>query len=212
MCIGTLCYEENSVITKYLSDPALREQLGVDPGVANFSSCSNEVGSLFNARLDKWAVPTQHYVSGLLDRGVRVLIYAGTYDWQCNWVANRMWVDKLVWSGGLVYAALEWADWSAGGETGKAGEVKQAEGLPLAFVTIRGAGHMMSRFPSWTAAGCTDTPFCTCRMISRWRHWRCFRRGYTGGSSDSVVSPTGIAPFEVYCSNLLALLSPFYMS
>src|ERR1700761_9608830 len=102
MCVGdSLCYEENSEIAKYLSDPAVRDLLGADPQVTktNFSSCSGEVNALFNARLDKWAVPTQHYVAGLLDRGVRVLIYAGTYDWQCNWVANRMWVDKLEWSG-----------------------------------------------------------------------------------------------------------------
>ncbi|KAJ7216528.1 Alpha/Beta hydrolase protein, partial [Mycena pura] len=143
MCVGdSLCYEENSEIAKYLSDPAVRDLLGADPQVTktNFSSCSGEVNALFNARLDKWAVPTQHYVAGLLDRGVRVLIYAGTYDWQCNWVANRMWVDKLEWSGQTEYAALEWAKW---GSEQKAGEVKQGKGIPLSFVTIRGAGHMM---------------------------------------------------------------------
>ncbi|KAK7042325.1 carboxypeptidase [Favolaschia claudopus] len=140
MCVGDgLCHEENGVITKYLSDPALRELLGVDPQATNFSSCSNSVGSLFNARLDKWAVPTQNYVANLLDRGIQILIYAGTYDWQCNWVANRMWVDKLEWSGQEAYAALEWADWGAG-------EVKQGTQGLLSFVTIRGAGHMISFF------------------------------------------------------------------
>lgn len=145
MCIGELCYEENGVITKYLSDPVVRELLGVDPQAANFSSCSNDVGNQFNAHLDKWAVPTQYYVASLLDRGIRVLIYAGTYDWQCNWVANRLWVDKLEWSGQEAYAALEWADWAVGKQE-KAGEVKQAEGSLLSFVTIRGAGHMISSF------------------------------------------------------------------
>lgn len=164
MCIGNLCYEENGVITDYLSTPAIRELLGVDPGAGNFSSCSNEVGNLFNARLDKWVAPTQHYVSGLLDRGVRVLIYAGTYDWQCNWVANRMWVDKLDWSGGAVYGALPWAEWRVGGAdaTGKAGEVRQAEGLPLAFVTIRRAGHMVPH----------DKPAEALAMLSAWIHGR----------------------------------------
>ncbi|KAJ7177909.1 peptidase S10 serine carboxypeptidase [Mycena filopes] len=134
-CIGNLCYAENDVITEYLSDPALREMLGVDPAAANFTSCSNEVGNQFSARLDKWAVPTQYYVAGLLDRGIRVLIYAGTYDWQCNWVANRMWVDKLEWSGQEAYAAIEWADWGVGKNwKGKpAGEIKQAEGSLLSF-------------------------------------------------------------------------------
>ncbi|KAJ7614602.1 peptidase S10 serine carboxypeptidase [Mycena polygramma] len=161
MCIGDLCYEENGVITKYLSDPALRELLGVDPQAANFSSCSNDVSRLFNARLDKWAVPTQYYVAGLLDRGIRVLIYAGTYDWQCNWVANRMWVDKLEWSGQEAYAALEWADWGVGKQQ-KAGEVKQADGSLLSFVTIRGAGHMVPH----------DKPVEALAMLSAWLHGR----------------------------------------
>ena len=30
--------------------------------------------------------PAQHYISALLDRGVRVLIYVGVNDWGCNWV------------------------------------------------------------------------------------------------------------------------------
>ncbi|KAF7366506.1 Carboxypeptidase [Mycena sanguinolenta] len=135
MCIGDLCYEENDAIAKYLSDPAVKELLGVDPHLGNFSACASDVGQLFNARLDKWVAPTQYYVAGLLDRGIRVLIYAGTYDWQCNWVANRMWVDKLEWSGKEAYAALEWADWGVAGT--KAGEVKQSEGSLLSFVTIR---------------------------------------------------------------------------
>ncbi|KAJ7701794.1 peptidase S10 serine carboxypeptidase [Mycena rosella] len=163
MCIGDgLCYEENGVITKYLSDPAMRDLLGVDPGAANFTSCSNDVGRLFGARLDKWVAPTQHYVAGLLDRGVRVLIYAGTYDWQCNWVANRMWVDKLEWSGQAEYAALEWAEWWVEGQEGKAGEVRQAPGSPLAFVTIRGAGHMVPH----------DKPVEALAMLSAWMHGR----------------------------------------
>lgn len=189
MCVGDgLCYEENGVITKYLSDPDLRDLLGVDSNAANFSSCSNDVGRLFNARLDKWAVPTQHYVSGLLDRGIRVLIYAGTYDWQCNWVANRMWVDKLEWSGQEAYAALDWAEWRVGDQKAKVGEVKQAEGSLLSFVTIRGAGHMMSCSIFCASAKPTDACLFTCRMINQRRRWRCCRRGCTEDSSDLVCS------------------------
>ena len=96
--------------------------------------------------MDKWAVHTQEYVANLLDRGIRVLIYAGTYDWQCNWVANKLWVDKLDWAGKARYAEEQWRDWSAGGS--KAGEVKETP--LLTFVTIRGAGHMMSVLSSDT--------------------------------------------------------------
>lgn len=30
-----------------------------------------------------------YYVTSLLDRGVKALIYVGMYDWICNWVGNE---------------------------------------------------------------------------------------------------------------------------
>ena len=59
-------------------------------------------------------------------------------------MANKLWVDKLQWSGSDAYAKAEWRDWTHNGK--KAGEVKET-GL-LTFATIRGAGHMMSTFLS----------------------------------------------------------------
>ena len=127
------------MIKTYLDRPEVRSLLGVETSY-NYSACSSFVGSNFNAHMDKWAVHTQDYVANLLDRGVRILIYAGTYDWQCNYVANKLWVDKLEWSGSDGYTKAEWRDWIHNGK--KAGEVKETE--LLTFATIRGAGHMMS--------------------------------------------------------------------
>jgi carboxypeptidase C (cathepsin A) len=136
---GDLCYLEGGAIGQYLNLPQTRELLGVEiPG--NFSSCSDSVFAGFTSNLDKWRVHTQDYVANLLDRGVRILIYAGTYDWQCNWVANKLWVDKLKWSQGDIYQQESWRQWIVNGKP--AGEVKETE--LLTFVTIRGAGHMMS--------------------------------------------------------------------
>jgi carboxypeptidase C (cathepsin A) len=110
----------------------------------------------FVSHVDKFARPTQYYVAGLLERGVRVLIYAGTYDWQCNWVSNVYWTERLEWSGGEEYQKAEWRDWSVekGGE--KAGETKSWG--PLTFVTVRGAGHMVP----------FDKPAESLAMVSRW--------------------------------------------
>ncbi|TFK43077.1 Alpha/Beta hydrolase protein [Crucibulum laeve] len=152
-CEGNLCYKENDAIKAYLDLPETRELLGVEtPG--NFSPCSSDVGRSFNIHMDKWVAPTQYYVAGLLDRGIRVLIYAGTYDWQCNWLANKLWVDKLEWSGKALYDDEEWTDWTVDG--GKAGEVKQTP--LLTFATIRGAGHMVPH----------DKPAESLAMVSRW--------------------------------------------
>ncbi|KAF9448461.1 peptidase S10, serine carboxypeptidase [Macrolepiota fuliginosa MF-IS2] len=153
MCEGDLCYKENDVIRDYLNLPEIREILGVEiPG--NFSACSNLVSRNFNARMDKWAVHTQDYVANLLDRGIRILIYAGTYDWQCNWVANKLWVDKLIWSQSNTYQQESWRDWSVDGKV--AGEARETD--LLSFVTIRGAGHMVPH----------DKPAESLAMVSRW--------------------------------------------
>jgi carboxypeptidase C (cathepsin A) len=85
MCLGNnLCYLENTEIKRYLDLPSTRALLGVETS-SNFSACSSIVSQGFYAHMDKYAAPTQYYVAGLLDRGIRILIYAGTYDWQCNW-------------------------------------------------------------------------------------------------------------------------------
>jgi hypothetical protein len=80
MCLGdSLCYLENSQITSFLNQQSVRDLLGVPPAANNFSACSSLVGQGFNSHLDKYAVPTQYYVANLLERGVRVLIYAGMF-------------------------------------------------------------------------------------------------------------------------------------
>lgn len=138
MCEGdSLCYREQTVIADYLNSPETRSLLGAELP-SNFTGCSRNVGMGFSVHMDKYAMPSQFYVSGLLERAIPMLIYAGTYDWQCNWVANKLWVDKLDWQGNSAYVKQEWRDWTVDGQ--KAGETKSS-GV-LTFATIRGAGHM----------------------------------------------------------------------
>ena len=140
MCVGDkLCYHENTVIENYLNTPEIRKTLGVTTP-NNFTSCSSIVGSGFSSHMDKYAVPTQEYVAQLLERGVRVLIYAGTYDWQCNWVANKLWVEHLEWAGHEEFNAEDWKTWGVDGQG--AGITKSAG--PLTFASVWGAGHMVS--------------------------------------------------------------------
>uniref|UniRef100_D8PLX6 Carboxypeptidase n=1 Tax=Schizophyllum commune (strain H4-8 / FGSC 9210) TaxID=578458 RepID=D8PLX6_SCHCM len=157
-CLGDLCYAENAVIASYLNSPATQSLLGVE---RNFTMSSSDVNAAFSSHLDKYAVPTQYYVAGLLERGIRVLIYAGTYDWQCNWVANRLWVEKLEWSDAASYQAAPWRNWGLGNSSDsssftKAGEVRETP--LLTFATIREAGHMVPH----------DKPAESLAMVSRW--------------------------------------------
>ncbi|KAG6375076.1 Alpha/Beta hydrolase protein [Boletus reticuloceps] len=136
-----LCYPEDAAIADFLNYPDTRAMLGAEsPG--NFTMCSDEVGSNFISHLDKWSHHTHDYVAALLERGIRVLIYAGTYDWQCNWVANKLWVDKLDWTGNEAYKKKVWRTWLVNGNA--AGETKTSG--KLTFASVYGAGHMMSTF------------------------------------------------------------------
>ena len=70
-----------------------------------------------------------------------MVIYAGTYDWQCNWVANKLWVERLAWAGREAFNGKAWRAWKApdGSEAG----ITKSEG-PLTFASVLGAGHMVS--------------------------------------------------------------------
>jgi hypothetical protein len=83
--------------------------------------------------------PTIYYVAGLLERGVRVLNYAGDVDWIANWHGNLQWTETLDWSGADEYQKAELRNWEVDGKA--AGKYKRAGNL--AFATISNAGHMV---------------------------------------------------------------------
>jgi len=101
-----------------------------------FVQCSSTVQENFVSHLDKWAHHTKDYVAALLERGIRVLIYAGTYDWQCNWVANKRWVDKLYWTGHDAYVKEQWRSWTVNEK--QAGKTKSSGNLNICYHTWGG--------------------------------------------------------------------------
>ena len=90
--------------------------------------------------MDREFLPVSAYVAALLERGVRVLVYSGTYDWMCSWVSSREWLDALAWGGAAAYRAQRYWDWMLDGR--KVGEVKSAG--PLTFAKVFGGGHEYS--------------------------------------------------------------------
>lgn len=73
-------------IAEFLDLPEIRDSLGVDKAVQNYSGCSKVVMRDFVAHNDRYSQMAQLYVAELLERGLDVLIYVGTYDMICNWV------------------------------------------------------------------------------------------------------------------------------
>ena len=95
--------------------------------------------SVYFDMLGDWMKNFDPPIPAMLQAGVRVMIYAGTEDFICNWVGNQRWVDSLPWYGKGQWAAAEEQDWTVDGKT--AGTVKSVG--PLAFVKVEKAGHMV---------------------------------------------------------------------
>jgi carboxypeptidase C (cathepsin A) len=69
-------------------------------------------------RYDMEAVTTTAYLSGLLERGVPILIYAGTYDAAASWLDNERMTRIVEWSGqqDFVNSPMQvGGEWSQGG-------------------------------------------------------------------------------------------------
>lgn len=111
----------------------------MDPSItSNFSSCNDDVFNAFTSAQDGFH-ETYTHVSALLERGVRALIYVGTYDWICNWIGNERWTLKMPWSGQEAFVSQSLREWQADGQV--VGKTRSANGLT--FATINGAGHMV---------------------------------------------------------------------
>ncbi|EJU01527.1 alpha/beta-hydrolase [Dacryopinax primogenitus] len=105
----------------------------------------------------------EYYVTGLLERGMDVLIYVGTYDNVCNWVGNSRWVEALEWTGQLAFNSRDLTEWTVHGR--RAGLTKHAKGLT--FATVDAAGHMVPY----------DKPVEALAMLNRWLEKRSLHQG-----------------------------------
>jgi carboxypeptidase C (cathepsin A) len=150
----TLCYPITLSMAKYLDQPSVRHKLGVDPAITgDYSSCSNPVGQAFSLNMDEYHATYPH-VAALLERGVRALIYVGSYDWICNWLGNQAWTLNMEWSGKEAFGQQPLQSWLVDGKA--AGKFRSANGLT--FATVDGAGHMVP----------LDKPKEALTMVQRW--------------------------------------------
>ncbi|THU80420.1 serine carboxypeptidase [Dendrothele bispora CBS 962.96] len=150
-----LCYPETKYIRQFLDDPAVRTKIGVDPSaMTNFTSCNSDVNLAFGLAQDSLHSETPTYVSALLERGVRVLIYVGDLDWICNWIGNEKWTLALDWTGKAEFASEPLREWTIDGK--RAGRTRSAG--KFAFATVEGAGHMVPY----------NKPKESLQMVQRW--------------------------------------------
>ncbi|CED82580.1 Serine carboxypeptidases (lysosomal cathepsin A) [Phaffia rhodozyma] len=145
-CIGSGCYGPiKDAISSYLDNPAHRSFLGIDPHVGNFTGCDSKVGMDF-AQSGDHTGKTWFYVASLLEHGIKFLIYAGKYDFQCNFIHQIQWTSRLEWTHSVGFNEQPIVPWYMNqsdsiDEDRSVGEWRTYGGLT--YVSIKGAGHMV---------------------------------------------------------------------
>ncbi|KAF8991371.1 Alpha/Beta hydrolase protein [Cyathus striatus] len=149
------CYTERQFILDFLDKASVRKAIGVDPSVPrNFSSCNDDINQAFLIEKLDIMRNSKDYITALLERDIRVLIYVGTYDWICNHVGNERWTLALEWSGKDDFVKAEKRKWFVNGK--QAGHTRSAG--KFTFATIDGAGHLVP----------FDKPKESLAMVQRW--------------------------------------------
>ncbi|KAK1421632.1 hypothetical protein QVD17_24118 [Tagetes erecta] len=143
------CYDM-SAIEEFLNKASVKKALGV-PRDINFVSCS---GVVYGAMLEDFMRNLEVGLPQLLDADIKMLIYAGEYDFICNWLGNYRWVDAMKWSGQPEFKAARVIKFKVDGK--EAGLLKNYG--PLTFLKVHDAGHMVS----------LDQPKASLQMLKKW--------------------------------------------
>jgi len=148
------CIPGVNELARFLNNETLRGTIGADPAAGNYSPISFKVNSAFSEAGDMINEEHSPYIAQLLERGIRVLIYVGTYDMACNWVGNERMTLALEWSGQEAFVSQPMRDWFVNDIV--VGKTRSWKGLT--FATIDGAGHMAP----------ADKPKESLEMVKRW--------------------------------------------
>ncbi|GAA0139749.1 serine protease [Lithospermum erythrorhizon] len=147
-CQGDLCYDFSNM-EKFLKQKSVRDALGV--GDIEFVSCSTLV---YEAMISDWMKNLEVGIPALLEDGINLLVYAGEYDFICNWLGNSRWVHAMQWSGKKDFGTASMIPLTVDGV--EAGQQKSHG--PLTFLKVHNAGHMVPM----------DQPKTSLEMIKRW--------------------------------------------
>lgn len=135
-----LCYDMSNDV-KFLNDPEVQKQLGVDK---KFTSCNMIVNKLF---LVDFMRNYHELIPPMLEGGLEVLIYAGDQDFICNWLGNSKWTLALDWAHKSEFNAANTTPFVVKGKAyGKMSGKEVAELRTFKnfhFLRVYQAGHMV---------------------------------------------------------------------
>ncbi|KAL8241453.1 hypothetical protein R6Q59_014807 [Mikania micrantha] len=143
------CYDMSS-FEELLNRASVKKALGVPQGV-NFIPCSRLV---YHAMMKDIMRNLEVGIPQLLEDGIKMLIYAGEYDFICNWLGNYRWVKGMKWSGQREFEASWVIQFEVDGK--EAGLLKKYG--PLTFLEVHDAGHMVPM----------DQPKVSLQMLKMW--------------------------------------------
>ena len=135
-----LCYDFDN-IDKYLAQPEVLDALGI-PDSARWVECNKGVDLMMQYGGD-WMKEFKTAVKEVVESGVNTLIYAGEYDFICNWMGNNAWTLDMDWEGKDAFnnaANQTWTNEKSGEE---AGSYRNHENFT--FLKVNNAGHMVPR-------------------------------------------------------------------
>jgi len=135
--------------TLYLNNPYVRAALHISPKAQSWVICSSEV-NLYYGRL--YPDVRKQYMKLLGALKYRVLVYNGDVDMACNFMGDEWFVESLNQKVEVLRRP-----WLYSGEDGQqiGGFIKEFDNI--AFLTVKGSGHMVP----------TDKPIAAFAMFSR---------------------------------------------
>lgn len=80
---GELICDDNSNLETFLNQDKVRKALGV--GDNTFVSCNETVNQ---AMIEDWMINLEVKIPTLIEDGINLLVYAGEYDFLCNWLGK----------------------------------------------------------------------------------------------------------------------------
>ncbi|KAL0064076.1 hypothetical protein AAF712_008935 [Marasmius tenuissimus] len=127
-----------SFYLNFLADPVIKERIGAE---SNYSSCSNRVGNNF-ARTGDDARTFLPELAALVDEKMKILIWAGDADINCNWLGGHASVLAMDWYGKEEFAEIPFTNMTI-----DAKPIAAIQNLDnFSFARVYEAGHEVPAF------------------------------------------------------------------
>lgn len=128
--IGSVdCYSD-TLIHGFLKSKIIEYAEGTK---TDYHICTNKV---FHALSKKDTITdSSTKLLDLLSKGLKVLVYAGEYDFMCNWIGNHKWMNELNWFGKSGFNNAKFTNFGGHG-------LKKCY-QNLSFIIAKNSGHMV---------------------------------------------------------------------